>query len=120
MKKFALLILIGISSSLIYAQEIKKDEYITNGDTIEAKLYNAEGVLEQIGTYNKEGKLHGEWISYNELGEKTCIAQYESGKKVGTWKFYDGDILREVTYTDSKIAKVNTWQMKETRVVSNK
>lgn len=85
---------------------------------IEATLYHDNGEIAQTGFYTEQNKLQGEWISYDAEGNTTAVAQYDNGKKVGVWKFYQGDTMKEVTYTNAKIAKVKTWESKDTRVVS--
>lgn len=95
-----------------------KDKYVLVDDLIEATLYHDNGAIAQTGYYTKDNKLQGEWVSYDANGKKTAVAQYNNGEKVGTWKFYQGETLKEVTYTNSRIAKVKTWEAKDTRVVS--
>ncbi|MAZ73554.1 MAG: nicotinic acid mononucleotide adenyltransferase [Flavobacteriaceae bacterium] len=97
-----------------------KDKYVLVDGLIEATLYHENGAIAQTGFYTQENKLQGEWVSYDANGKKTAVAQYNNGNKVGTWKFYQGDTMKEVTYANSKIAKVNTWEAKDTRVVSYK
>lgn len=97
----------------------KKDSYILNKGLIEATLYHENGEIAQKGFYTEDNKLQGEWISYDVKGNQTAVAQYDNGSKVGTWTFYQGNTQKEVTYTDSRISKVNTWERTDTKVVSN-
>jgi len=120
MKKVLILFVVLFSASMVTAQERVKDTFKDNGDLIEATLYHDNGVVAQTGFYTKKNKLQGEWTSYNQEGVKTAVANYENGDKVGTWKFYQGAIVKEVIYSNAKIAKVNTYQVLDTRVVSNK
>ena len=99
-------------------QKEVKNTYITTGDLIEATIYFEDGTMSQKGFFTKDGKLTGKWISYNREGSKTAEAQYEDGKKVGTWFFWSNDNLTEVNYNNSRIADVSTWKNKDTRVVS--
>ncbi|EDM45581.1 hypothetical protein SCB49_07227 [unidentified eubacterium SCB49] len=113
------------SASMMYAQDCsktckKKNSYVQNGDVIETVLYHDNGVVAQTGTYNLDNKLEGEWISFDTEGNKTAKAQYSNGEKVGTWFFYQGKEMKEVTYTDSRIAEVVTYAIEDTRVVSNR
>ena len=110
---------IMVSVQAAIAQDKNKDTYIDNGDLIEATLYHDNGVVAQEGFYTKNNKLEGDWISYDAQGNKTAVGTYNNGKKVGVWKFYDGNIIKEVSYTDSKIASVTTLEVKDTRVVIN-
>ncbi len=106
------------SSSAVVAQE-KKDKFIEKGDVIEATLYYDNGMVSQTGFYNKEGNLHGEWLSYNEKGLKTAVAKYNNGEKVDTWFFYQDEKISEVTYANSKVSKIKTWESTQVDIVSN-
>lgn len=120
MKRFALLALLVLSATGVFAQEMKKDIYVlTVDDLIEATLHHNNGVVAQKGQYTKDGKLHGEWTSFDAQGNKTAIATYNNGEKTGTWLFFIEDDIKEVTFMDSRIAKVTTWKAADTRVVSN-
>lgn len=121
MKKIMMLLVAVLMITTVYAQEkTKKNVYIKKGDLIEATLYHDNGVVSQTGFYTAEGKLTGEWVSYNVQGEKTASAEYENGEKTGKWFFWNDDTLIEVDYKDSRIAAVNTWKNEGSRVVSNK
>lgn len=126
MKNILSLLVVCLLANVAVAQCSKtcskdvKDKYVLVDDLIEATLYHENGVVAQKGFYTKENKLQGEWISFDTQGNKTAVAQYNNGNKVGTWKFYQGETLKEVTYANSKIAKVSTWEAKDTRVVSYK
>lgn len=102
------------------AQDLdKKNLYVQDGDLIKATIFHESGELSQTGFFTKEGKLTGEWISFNREGVKTAEGHYNNGAKVGTWFFWKEKTLTEVSYTDSKIAAINTWRNKETQLVSN-
>jgi len=114
----ALVAIVGISN----AQENNRNEYVLDGadsNVIEATLYHDNGTIAQTGFYTLDNKLQGEWISYDTKGNKTAIAKYDNGKKVGSWMFFQGETIKEVTYSNARIAKVNTWKVTESRVVSN-
>ncbi len=124
MKKIALLVVMAFAVNVAMAQDckktcLKKDTYVQNGDLIEATLYHDNGVVAQTGFYTLENKLQGEWISYDVDGNKTAVANYDNGNKVGTWKFYQGETIKEVSYEDSRIAEVKTWEVTSTKVVVN-
>lgn len=124
MKKLLLLLALVLFANIGFAQSCKKtcdmkNSYVQNGDLIEATLYHDNGKVAQTGFYTLENKLEGEWISYDAKGNKTAVAYYDSGQKVGKWVFYNGDEMKEVVYSNSKIAEVKTWKNTETRVVSN-
>ena len=125
MRLLVLLCIMALSTNVAFAQDCQKvcdknNQFVANGDVIEATLFHENGAVAQKGFYTKDNKLTGEWISYDTVGNKTAVAQYDNGSKVGTWVFYEGDLKREVTYTNSRISNVNTWEKKDSRVVSNK
>ena len=107
MKKI-FIIVIMLCASITFAQEDKNVKYVENGDFTEATYYYDNGAIKQEGTFNAEGKLHGEWISYDINGDKTTVANYVNGKKSGKWQFWSNDgVVREVIYENSKIVSVN-------------
>ena len=77
------------------------------GDLTKATYYYENGNIEQQGTFNSDGKLHGEWVSYDVNGEKLAIGKYDNGEKVGKWFFWQKGVVKEVEYKDSKITNVN-------------
>ena len=131
MKRLILVIAVLFSANIVVAQSCKskttcksktvckKDAYVFNNGLIEATLFHENGDVAQTGFYTEENKLQGEWISYNEQGNKTAVANYKNGEKVGTWTFYQGTIMREVIYVDSRVSSVNTWKKTDTRMVTN-
>ena len=131
MKKLILVLVVLFSANVMVAQSCKmktscktktvckKDSYVLNNGLIEATLFHKNGAVAQTGFYTEDNKLQGEWISYDIKGNKTAIANYNKGDKVGTWTFYQGAIQKEVIYIDSRISKVNTWEKTDTRMVTN-
>lgn len=104
---------------MAFAQESKKNLFVEKDNLIEATLYHPNGEVAQTGFYTKANKLQGEWVSYDANGNKTAVAQYENGKKVGTWYFYQDSNLKEVTYQDAKMAAVKTYKKTDSQIVSN-
>ncbi|MFT4668952.1 MAG: antitoxin component YwqK of YwqJK toxin-antitoxin module [Flavobacteriaceae bacterium] len=125
MKKLILVLVVLFSANVMVAQSCKtktvskKGAYVLNNGLIEATLFHKNGVVAQTGFYTEDNKLHGEWVSYDVKGNKTAVANYNDGDKVGTWTFYQGAIQKEVAYQDSRISNVNTWEKTDTRVVAN-
>ena len=119
MKNLVLIVMVLVFSFPALAQETQKRELVKNGDIIEAKVFYDNGIVSQEGQYNLDGTLQGTWISYDTNGNKTAVANYNNGEKVGTWYFYEGDVLKEVKYSNSKVAQVTTWKEGETQIVSN-
>lgn len=100
-------------TSLIFANIPPKHEVV--GDLVKSTYFHDNGTVSQEGFY-KNGKVHGEWVSYNEKGDKTAIASYDEGTKTGKWFFWNNKSLSEVDYSDSRVASVKTW--KEEAVVN--
>ena len=106
-KLFILLVMLCVT--LTYAQNNENVQYVENGDLTEATYFYDNGMVRQIGTFNKEGQLHGIWTSYDIKGDKIAVGNYVEGKKVGKWLFWTKDnLVKEVYYKDSKIVSVNS------------
>ncbi len=107
MKKYiAILVVVLMSASLMAQENTKKVKQVQKGDLVEATYFYADGSIEQQGTFNKEGKLHGLWISYDVKGNKIASGNYDNGHKVGTWTFWSEDSVKEVDFDKSRITKV--------------
>ncbi|MBT8300726.1 MAG: nicotinic acid mononucleotide adenyltransferase [Maribacter sp.] len=106
MKKSLFLLAILFVSAVSFAQKDK--ELILNEDTnlIEATYFHENGEISQQGTFNLAGKLHGEWLSFNDEGKKISVGSYDNGQKVGNWVFWSNDVLKEVNYDNNAIAGV--------------
>ncbi len=121
MKKILPLVVALLMITATQAQEkTPKNTYVKNGNLIEATLYYDNGEISQTGFFTEDGDVTGLWISYDRKGNKTAKAFYENGAKVGTWFFWKGNTLTEVSYENSRIAAVSTWENTGSRVVSNK
>lgn len=118
MKNILSLLVIVLITSVAVSQN-KNNTYFLEGDVIVATLYHDNGMVAQTGYYTKENKLTGEWVSFDQNGNKTAVAQYNNGEKVGTWVFYENNTQREVSYSNSRVAKVTTWKVIDSYVVSN-
>lgn len=107
MKIFILIAAILFVSLPVFAQESNNVKYDKKGDLTEATYFYADGNIQQQGTFNEEGKLHGVWTSYDVNGDKLAVGNYENGRKVGKWLFWSNGSLKEVVYTNSRIVSVN-------------
>ncbi len=119
MKNLITICILCFTASIAFAQETKKNVFLEKGNLIEATLYHPNGEVAQTGFYTKANKLQGEWISYDSDGNKTAVAQYDNGNKVGTWYFYQGEDLKVVKYDDSRMAAVKTYKKTDSQIVSN-
>jgi antitoxin component YwqK of YwqJK toxin-antitoxin module len=106
MKKSVLFYFALLITVVSFAQQ--KRDLKLNKDTnlIEVVYYHDNGVVSQTGTYTADGKLQGEWLSFNTEGKKVVSANYDNGKKVGKWFYYNGNTVKEVDYSTNAIASV--------------
>lgn len=112
MKKQILFISALMLAMTSFSQQERDLKLNENTKVIEVVYYHDNGVVSQIGAYTLDGKLQGEWLSYNTEGQKTVTANYDQGKKVGTWFYWNDDTLKEVDYEKNAIAKVIQWNEK--------
>ncbi|MGJ8591761.1 MAG: toxin-antitoxin system YwqK family antitoxin [Aquaticitalea sp.] len=117
MKNIVLLVAL-LLTSYGFAQD-KKVTTEKQGDLIKATYFYDNGSIEQVGTLNQDGKLHGEWVSYDLNGKKLALGNYDNGKKVGKWFFWQTDSLKEVDYSNNVIASVNEWSNKTSVAIRN-
>ncbi|MDO9274612.1 MAG: membrane-binding protein [Lutibacter sp.] len=91
-----------------FSQEQKVVYQEMGNDLVKATYYFADNsaIVEREGYFNKDGKLHDTWISYDLLGNKTAIATYNNGKKEGVWTYFKTDKVNLVTYKDNKLIAV--------------
>ena len=100
--------------NVLFAQEANV-EYQKKGDLTEGVFYYENGVISQEGTY-KNGKLHGQWISYDRDGKKNNMAYYHKGKKVGKWIFWKEGKMIEVDYDNNEIQNIVTYNIESVLV----
>ncbi|MFD1062839.1 toxin-antitoxin system YwqK family antitoxin [Winogradskyella litorisediminis] len=118
MKKIAVILLM-LCVGFTYAQKERTLTLNKEKDLIEVVYFHDNGEVSQTGFYTKDGKLHGDWYSFCQEGNKITSAKYDNGKKVGKWFYWSGDKLKEVDYSNNKIARVNEW-INKTEVASNR
>jgi len=77
----------------------------------ERKNYHESGPLKSQYSYNKEGKIHGSWVSFHENSKPDENGQYDNDIKTGTWKEFhkNGKLKGEGKYKNDK--KVGIWKM---------
>lgn len=118
MKKL-FIVVVMLSISFTYAQKERTLKHNKEKGLIEVTYYHDNGKISQTGYYTEDGKLHGEWLSFCEEGNKLVSAKYDKGEKIGKWFYWNGDTLKEVDYSNNAIAKVNEWKSSDTSVASN-
>lgn len=109
MKKCVILVAI-LFSGILVAQE-KSPELEAVGNKVKATYYYDNGKVQQEGFF-KDGKLDGVWVSYDEKGNKTVIAEYTAGVKTGNWMYFNNKAISQVAYVDNKIESINNLQKK--------
>ncbi|WP_299062598.1 nicotinic acid mononucleotide adenyltransferase [uncultured Polaribacter sp.] len=107
MKK-AIFIAVLLISAIGFSQEIAP-KYEKSGDLVKATYYFDNGQVKAEGFF-KDKKLTGIWKSFDKQGNKTQMAQYKDGKKVGKWFIWGKDSLKEITYNENSIVRVNDWK----------
>ena len=112
MKKYILIAVALCLSVSGFSQNDTKVKIEKKGDLTEATYFFEDGTVEQQGTFNSKGELHGEWISYDSNGKKLAVGKYVNGHKHGKWFFWKEDSLTEVDYINSKITSVSSWSTK--------
>lgn len=88
------------------------------GNLVKATYYHEDGSVSIVG-YFKDKQLTGEWSRFDAKGNKTHIAFYEAGKKVGKWFVWNNHTLKEINYNNNAIVSVHTWKS-ESKVAVNK
>ena len=107
------LLLFGLLVSVVsLAQQERKLELNNDTNLIEVIYYHDNGVISQTGSYTLDGKLQGEWLSYDTDGKKSISANYDNGKKVGKWFYWNNTTLKEVDYINNAITSVTNWNNK--------
>lgn len=113
MKKYIVIAAV-LFTGIIFAQSTKPilEPY---GKSVKATYFYENGQVQQEGFFVK-GKLEGTWVSYDENGNKTAIAEYKNGEKVGKWFFWTDASekgfasLSEVDYIDNQITSISNWK----------
>ncbi|WP_378179264.1 toxin-antitoxin system YwqK family antitoxin [Aquimarina sp. SS2-1] len=113
-----LILTLAILFSGVMMAQNAKPTFEKQGDIIKGTYFYENGEIRQQGFYNKEGKLHGEWKSFDRTGKKIALGQYQNGIKTGKWFFWENEKLSEVNYSKNTIASVTTWSNKSDVVVN--
>ena len=115
MKKAILLAILFISA-IGFSQE-NETTFERDGDLVKATYYFDNGDVKVEGFF-KDKKLTGIWTSFDKQGNKTQIAQYNEGKKVGKWFVWNKESLKEITYNNNAVVGVKDWRA-ETKLAFN-
>ncbi len=116
MRKLLILIVALICSAAVFSQETKENDYTVKNNLIEVTMFHDNGQISQTGFYTLDGKLQGNWYSYDVNGKKLTAAKYDNGNKVGKWFFWNNKTLKEVDYSTNAIVSVVEWSNDRTLV----
>ena len=116
MKKAILLAILFISA-IGFSQE-KETTFEKEGNLVKATYYFDNGDVKVQGFF-KDKKLTGTWTRFDRNGNKTKIAQYKAGKKVGKWFVWNNESLKEINYDNNVVIAVNEWKS-ESKLAFNK
>ncbi|GGG94151.1 hypothetical protein GCM10011416_09310 [Polaribacter pacificus] len=105
MKKIATLILV-FAVAFTYAQE-KSPVFEKAGDLVKATYFYEDGSVKEQGFF-KDKKLTGQWVQFDQQGNKTMIAQYKEGNKVGRWFSLKGNLIKEINFQKNVIVSVKS------------
>lgn len=106
MKKIAILLIMALTFSTAFAQKEKEVKLNKETNLIEATYFHDNGNISQQGTFDLDGKLHGDWLKYNEKGDLISEGTYTKGIRTGTWKFISNGVVKEVEFDNNVIASV--------------
>jgi len=98
-------IILALMFSIGTGAQENKPTFKKEGDLTKATYFHDNGEIAQTG-YFMEGKLHGEWEMFDEVGKQIAKGNYEMGKRTGKWLFWEGEVLKEVDFQDNKIASI--------------
>ncbi len=102
-----------------FAQKERKVTLNKDTDLMDVIYYHDNGEVSQTGSYTLDGKLHGDWLTFDINGEKTVAATYDHGKKVGKWFYWLDKTLKEVDYSNNSIVNVREWKDDTSLAVNN-
>ena len=116
MKKIIAICILTLAT-MGYAQE-NQPTYKAEGDLVKATYYFEDGSVKTQGFF-KDKKLTGEWVRFDKAGNKTQLAYYKNGKKIGTWFVWTKASLKEINYVDNSVASVNVWKAESNVALNN-
>lgn len=101
MKKILILLIALICTAGLFAQKDKTITFNNETNLIDVVYYHDNGEVSQTGSFNLDGKLEGNWISFDNKGNKLVSAFYNDGKKVGKWIHWIDGTQKVVSYSDN-------------------
>lgn len=99
MKKYITFLAALMISATVFAQKERTLTLNKETNLIDVVYYHDNGDVSQTGSYSADGKLEGQWLSFNKEGEKTVTAYYKDGKKVGKWIYVIDGKEKQIDYS---------------------
>lgn len=106
MKKIVFILGLYFITTFAFSQNYATKKIEKVGPLYEITIYYSNGNIMQHGFLTADEKLHAQWESYDEKGNKQCVATYENGIKIGTWYYWNDNKRTRVTYENNNIVKV--------------
>lgn len=106
MKNIVIVFVLILTTASGFSQKEKDVKLNKETNLVEATYYRDNGIVSQEGTFDLAGKLHGEWVSYDETGDKVSMGSYDKGARTGKWFFWADGSVKEVEFSDNVIASV--------------
>ncbi|MGM0549612.1 MAG: toxin-antitoxin system YwqK family antitoxin [Bacteroidota bacterium] len=89
--------------------------YDSTGSLNKVRIYNDKGQVEGEGMLTHSGKRTGNWILFNNEGNKSAKGSYENNLREGKWQFFypDGFLFQEGSYFKGNPEGLWTWYFKD-------
>ena len=102
--KNIVIIVIALFTSLAFSQKERTLTFNEDTNLIDVVSYHDKGKISQTGSFTAEGKLEGNWLSFDKKGNKLVSAYYKNGNKAGKWIHWVDGEKKIVRYTDNVAA----------------
>jgi len=106
MKKTIFILGLLFSTVFVFSQNNATKKIKKVGSLYEITIYYGNGNIMQHGFLTPDKKLHAQWESYDEKGNKQCVANYDNGIKTGIWYYWNNNKRTRVTYDNNDILTV--------------
>lgn len=116
MKKLIMSVMLLFLVPCVSGQK-KEPSYTIQGDNVKVIHYFPDGSVYKRGFF-KNKRLTGEWIEFNQEGNKVATGFYIEGKKSGTWFRWNKNKLRQINYKNNTIVSVTNWREQVNLVVN--
>lgn len=108
MKIFTFVLVLLFSLPAVAQQERELEPDLKAGVT-KVTYYHSNGEISQTGYFDAEGRLHGDWESFDLQGQQLAAGTYFHGTKTGKWMFWNADKLTEVDFSGNRITNSTEW-----------